>query len=1155
MYANIDDEKILDDIDLRKEFYALKGRHRPANPAKTSVSEMLTRAPHVFQPYTYQSFMSRFLNPSTPYMRAFGKWGTGAGKTIGAILTALAHITALHESGLAAAPTNASVYIIGFEGTRRAFMKDLLKYPAFGFASPAELETAARLRAAAAAYGAQEADINADREYSARLRRRLTNRKGNGLFKFIGYKALVNQLFPGASADADLRELYNAGHYNKEFLESFKHGLLICDEFHDVYNSLQSNNWGTALQIVGECNPTAKMLALSATPLNNAPREVLDLLKHLHPTRKFVESDYFLPSGELAPGADAKLRADFTGVMSYIVDKDPSTFPARSFIGDSIKGIPFLKFIRCPMGAAQQDAYKSVIGHNHTLTHDNIYVLDFALPAPEDPDAPKKIFRAADMKYIGMAPPQWKTANNIDLTENNIVTGECLRLGVGLEQISSKYAAMMRDLIDILTRRGGKCLLFHNYVNMSGAEFLKEVLLRNGIIDERMAPAPATLCSLCGKRFDEHTAESSHVPKPARFLIVHSDIDKATTAATIDRFVRPSNAWGDEFFVLIGTPMIKQSYDLKCVCNVFVMSRPDNISQLIQIYGRAARAGSHIGLPQSMWHVFIRLYVASLQDGSLAYEELKYKEKMHDYMIIQRIEKIMHECAVDADINHPIIAAGQTREVTALDDLPFKPLVSRKYSLKELNVATFMANGYANKEIDLAAQIIKRAFVETSPVWKYDDLLKHVRDPPHAVEYNTSLISEDSVIIALSRLLDVTGSSSTRPRKNAAGQSIVDAIYDPFAKRIGNATIRHIGEFYMLVPGKAVVDAPYRAARSSTPVEINIRAYMSKSAALISYEQRKQSFRDKYEDVSIANMEGAICDYGAAFHVQFAEEMITYIFNQWTHSIDKSDFHQFYFKMLYYYDIMGLIIFADTTRDYVYAMYKEYIDESAVSDVPAKPSSKSPSKSSSKSSKSPKPLKTQDTSTRNLLRLIERNIAKSSCEWCPQSTKEQYEETLQKSLDRLSAVDISPDDEITPVAPDLLPVGHYFEKIPKFYHPARGWFSLPEYTATRRQWIENPIVIGFDVKVGIHIRFKLRRPAQFIVAHTDARRTEKGSACITQDKKWLLTLCKKLNIENMLPTTPVVQICQDIKARLMYLELLERSRGSNIKFYYNHFET
>ena len=136
-----------------------------------------------------------------------------------------------------------------------------------------------------------------------------------------------------------------------------------------------------------------------------------------------------------------------------------------------------------------------------------------------------------------------------------------------------------------------------------------------------------------------------------------------------------------------------------------------------------------------------------------------------------------------------------------------------------------------------------------------------------------------------------------------------------------------------------------------------------------------------------------------------------------------------------------------------------------------------------------------------------------------------------------------------------MPIGHFLYDVPKFYHPERGFFEKPEYIHTVEQWKENPIIIGYNVKskTGIHIRFKLRKPIYKITRHKDTRKIETGTNCSNKSKSFLIQLSKKLKIKNV-EKVSVAELCQNIKARLMHLELLERAKGTRIKYFYSHFE-
>jgi hypothetical protein len=569
-----------------------------------------------------------------------------------------------------------------------------------------------------------------------------------------------------------------------------------------------------------------------------------------------------------------------------------------------------------------------------------------------------------------------------------------------------------------------------------------------------------------------------------------------------------------------------------------------------------------MALPIDMHQVFVSIYTSSLPDGVLTYDEIKYKEKINDYEVIQSIEKIFHENALDAIINYDIIKPGL--ESGDLGDIQFTPSMIKEkkdktFTLSTLNLSTFNAY-HTQGEIDLVTYIIKRAFLETSTVWKWGDLLAFVKEPTFNVEYDTTLIDDNSVVIALSKLLWEDDTKILNPyiEENSTNINIVDKLFDPIDKRFvipggSVSVITQIGDFYMMLPLKddgisTQIDSPYRVYDVHDSVEVNIIQYLENMSVNFNYIEKRSNFKNKYNNVPIEKLSDAVCDYGVDFHIMFIEDCVSYIFNSWTNwNTDKSDMHDFYFKMLYYYDIIGLIVFAHTAKEFIGSLYDQYV-------IPTEFIEKRVLEIGDAAQDTGRIKAERDK--QNLLNLLARNISKSSCDWCPQVTKEWYEKSLSDSLKRFSYIKrVKNSGDIIKVKPDILPIGHFLQKIPRFYHPDKGWFSSPEYNINNEQWIENPIIIGYNVKskTGIHVRFKLRTPVQQIKIYKDARLIEKGSICSTRSKTLLIDLCKKLKL-TIDHKMSITKICNEVKARLMYLELMERSRGTKLKFFYSHFE-
>ena len=173
----------------------------------------------------------------------------------------------------------------------KIFKKELLKYPELKFISRSEMKKMKQLKIKAER--GIKSDIEKLQEFTIRIKKRFSNRKNNGFFKFFGYKEFVNRLLlakeDGINISTMTEEQILNGlktekiKFNEELLLSFQNSLLICDEIHNVYNSLDKNNWGVAIQFVLNKISSVRAIFLSATPLNNSPTEIVDLMNLLLP--------------------------------------------------------------------------------------------------------------------------------------------------------------------------------------------------------------------------------------------------------------------------------------------------------------------------------------------------------------------------------------------------------------------------------------------------------------------------------------------------------------------------------------------------------------------------------------------------------------------------------------------------------------------------------------------------------------------------------------------------------------------------------------------------------------------------------------------------------------------------------------------------------
>ena len=1210
-YLPNDDPQLRSDINSRKEFRWLHKKHIEPSfkdlGSRYDIDNEISRSDKL-QLTSYQLFVQNYINPNTTYKTLFMQWYTGSGKTIGSISIAMNFIKKFKSMA-----NPGSVFILGF--SKHVFKNELLRNPEFGFMTKEEYINIKRIK-----------NISPEKyqEAVAIIKKRFSNRKFNGFFRFFGYKAFANQLFISQNGETKL---------NEELLWEFENSLVICDEIHNVYNSTEKNNWGNAIQILLSKVKTLRAIIMTATPLNNSPTEIVDLLNLLNPDKIILKKeDLFNEDLTLKKTAHKTIHDLAAGKISFVRDINPEFYPSFKILGDAIAGIPYLKFIRCKMSPLQEKTFNLM--YKGKMAIEDQYINDFALP---NPDEDIGMYQPHQIKTkIIKADQAWRDRIGLNYVNNRII-GTAFHID-SLHKYSGKYAKMVEDLIWCIKNKRGKIFIYHNIVHNSGVMLIEEILSQNGFISEYGNEHSNTLCFGCGYPKNSHNCKEFI---PIRFAIVHSEIDKKQMEITIDKFNAKINATGEHILILIGSKIIKESYDLKCIRNIFIMSRPDNISTLIQIRGRAIRKNSHKELPPDERNVDMRIYTCYLQtklggaddkeyasnntiivpttgedivefeseesesddlflfsdsdselkeeqdselkeeqeysiidsenqpedselkeeqeysiidsdskeeqdsdsdskekieggqEKYMSYEELKYKEKVKSFQTIQEIEMILHESAIDSWVNKEMI------EKSTNDPLDIFPFKIQDYSKSTVKTVTFNAF-HKESEIILVKLLIKRLFVEISPFWHYNDLVAAVKSASNFEhEYNVNEISESTIKLALS-LLIWRKDTYTWPSSSDTA-SFIDKLFDSNSKLIpipgvnGSWVIVKKDQYYLLAEfnGTPIInfDSIWRIRDVSNDSKISMNDFVNTKQVNFDYKEKKKVFFKKYSDSEIENMGNVICEYGKSFHKKFIEECIEYVFNCLTStSVVKNEMHEFYFKMLAYYDMMSLILYAHMAKASLDAKYSQYI-------VKVKPSDLVVDKEIDKIQSS------DDLATSNVINVLKEMLSHSNV-WLPQIMREKYTHDLK----------IAQDKKRGKIPANRLPIAHFMGDFIVIYDPKNGWYEDPNYRE-KIAYVENDIIIGYDamVSTGTYIRFKLRKPIQAIQKHNDARLIETGTVCKSKGKDYLTQLAKKLKIE--IPEKfNIESICSLIRTRLIRLELIERMKNTNLKYFYYHWE-
>lgn len=1170
--------------------------------------------------------------------------------------------------------TTPSIFVLGFSGVKNAFIRELLKYPEFGFISREEQEHLFTLRRVAAKGVAS--DIEHAKDFYRMIKRRITNKTKKGFYKFYGYDEFVNRMFNGSvsliSLEAEVKERISRGeditlekvvdeaiankqlHINENFVSMFKNSLLICDEFHHTYNTIMKNNRGIAIQWLLDSIPSLRFVPMSATPITNSPSEIVELLNYLTP-RKYSKKEFFSSPSVLLPGALEKIKKIVIGRVSFLQDVSLEYFPRREFAGEVLVvkhdgadiEIPYLRFISCEISDFQILGIDELARQNKQPINDISIPLDgyalYDIMFPGPPDVREKhdsdkmsdnivpIFRSSEIKMrLAAAPQNWCDKIGINISgrgANQVIKGTFLdEKNIG--KYSSKYKKMLECLRDIILQnktrdplKVQKTMIFHRWVKLSGVILVAEILSRNGFIDHLTEPASNTICVICGVQKEFHKwveGENGRSEKngddhnfvPARFILVHSYIEKNQIEDFMNKFNAQENKNGLKYFAFIGSKIIEESYDFKDVQNLMILSLPVNIPTLIQVFGRCIRKHSHINLPPDQRNVKIWLLVSTFPrnitiDGKdrelsaplMSPEISLYYEKLRDYMVIQKIEKVLNESAIDADIHRNIIMPpqlvaeyfpdGKDKDPRkGLGALYFEPgYVLPEFTLQELNLSTFNAYRYCDEEVASIIGIIKRLFIRRAvdgigPVYKYEDLWRDVQRPFWPTEINCNLFEEDNFIIALDiMVVDSKDGESSRVKSNQkimgnnSDSNLVtekkmasieyDAQFDSaeifgnkireiyFGPELRRYKIKKIGDYYVMFPYDEV--NVLDIGRELQPVEHT----RDKEFSMILKSVGKMSeLRD--------NTEYFLRDQNMSenFSVDFGEYLRSNLDSKW---YDKF-FNEFSRKLNT----------AENLEKVVTSFFWDYSDEF------------------------------QKMFIENMISdFILASIKKGrDVNW--QEKKNVYEKVLQYLEDLSVMVKLVEIKKYKDVGKflresflekitDNIPVGYVTEKAVKICiinEKGTNWIEINKFAINRQiNWVDNNIVIGsFEYKNNKRPNFKLRIPPESEIYDgkskkirdddgylaeiekneiTDSRLIGRGATCETRRKPELLIIAAKLgiqiepsmddditddkinsNIKSKLKNIKINIICGYIRARLFDLEIKARKANSRLKFIY-----
>ena len=462
---------------------------------------------------------------------------------------------------------------------------------------------------------------------------------------------------------------------DEQIEKTYSDTIIIVDEAHNLRFQPKESKvslYDQVYRLMHKAQRT-KILLLSGTPMRDRPQEIIYLLNLLLPEKNKISAKDF----ESIIEDKDQLHKLFYGMVSYVRQMESSV--KKMFEGNVAANMQKLKTVRHKMISPQQEAYIEAWGKD-TKSSKKIDQIDDANDDDEEEstqaDSLYEKSRQCSLMCFpdgsygkdGINSKTWIitdsrgymhfSKNMIDYIDQKGSDTES-RLEM-LETLSSKYAAVLRELINNPTEKG---FVYCSFVKGSGLMLFSAILEHFGF---------AALNTGIFKRDVEYEKEETEEEKsfqteeffnidvisknPNRFAVITGE---SVTSSVADKIINEvynnsKNVYGEYLRIILGSHVVGEGTSLKAVRQLHVLSPHWNNSVTDQAIGRGLRTFSHDMLLPEERYIKIFRHATILKDKKMldsAIDMRMYKLSEDKDILIKRVERAMKESAVDCALN------------------------------------------------------------------------------------------------------------------------------------------------------------------------------------------------------------------------------------------------------------------------------------------------------------------------------------------------------------------------------------------------------------------------------------------------------------------------------------------------------------------------
>ena len=756
-------------------------------PSITSWSLFKKISRKMFIPLWYQRLISDIFKPDTNISRLLILGEPGIGKTMIAWNIIVNFANRFGENSNLTFEDPPVVFVLTFQD--HIFIEETIRYSELGFITSTERFEYLNIKNKILTEKLSDATINElktrRREILTTVKERITEQVKGRKSKiiFMGYQKLANKLLD-IGKSSDIEQWYDSESeetvvdymdrldqegvikINYDFLESFHNSLIVCDEFHSMYNRESLNSRGIALIYILNKAKNIRLIGTDATPIMSKATQLISVLNIFIPDCYFRVNDFFNKQNKFMSEKKDELNKLILGRIFSVKNMNLSIFPTISLEGEMIsitnnsgdrKNITELNFVKAIMSGTQKKICNTVKYRENTITNEIVLLNDNddVITSESELVSSKKYKYNVDIQMM---------AND---KQFKIIRGSFLKYE-NLDNYACKYKQMLETLFIIKSLKGGggKITIMDLEVELPGVNLIESIMLENGFARINDKPTPETRCFNCKYSLKNHKGQT-HEYYPSRIAVLHTYIHNKDFTKILEDFNSEENIYGKYINILIGSSKIGVGIDFNSIQHIILTKIPPSVNDTRQRIGRGARANAMSMLLSEFRHLHVYI-LCSFSNSFNTIDVIRWYDSIQDKHEINVLEDIMNSSSITV----PFYKKNFSKNICIyVDPKIYKSNLSTDPSqIKEFLSPSFKETVIRLPEIDTTKSIgIRKTIIESEMLLmikiikilmiKYqlrsvEQLWKDIKNSPIALGINTKYLNKSIFYIAIKHLLN-----------------------------------------------------------------------------------------------------------------------------------------------------------------------------------------------------------------------------------------------------------------------------------------------------------------------------------------------------------------------------------------------------------------